>query len=106
MKDKEARKQLNDLSETIHGSFKNEGMITYTQALRGVSIKDCPKCNHPVMAQRIEKDKITHTTCSITNLTFNDSSVLTEQHSYYRCLTCGSTIRCSQECVCKIVEER
>ncbi len=53
-----------------------------------VSIKDCPKCKHPVMASNCE-------------VMVDDGSYHYDRH--YQCLTCGSEFTCSSECVCKLV---
>lgn len=64
---------------------------TLKERLRGVAIKDCPKCGHPVLAQFI----IIYSSPYTPGL---------PQHSYYQCLTCGVKFTCEDKCVCKVVE--
>ena len=45
-----------------------------------ISIRDCPKCEHPVLAKKIW-------------------SII------HQCLTCGTKFTCSNECVCRVVGE-
>ena len=81
MKDKEVRTSLDYHCWEFHGN----------KDLSDVSIKDCPKCKHPVLAQRF------------TNYTRVEPNVNVEWEYYHQCLTCGSAFTCSLKNL--IVEE-
>lgn len=74
-------------------------------SVAGISIKDCPKCKHPVMAKE--------------SLHTHPHTWATEEHDYtvnsdgggltyktYQCLVCGVKFTCSEKCVCKIINEK
>ena len=92
MKDKEK------LSE-IDGREGNEKIMPYSASILGrlfaletgelsnVSIKDCPKCKHLVMAR------------------FYYVMPKLEIGERFQCLSCGSKFFCTTECVCKVLED-
>ena len=80
MKDKEARKDTRDLYKMVYGFLRK---IDEIPKLEGISIKDCPKCKHEVMAK----------TYYIAPTRFPGAFI---------CLSCGTKFTCSK--VCKIVE--
>lgn len=65
-----------------------------------ISIKDCPQCGHPVLAQFVQE--------WIKNMGTNDlvnGTGLQGVRAHYRCLACGSKFTCEDKCVCKLMEE-
>lgn len=67
--------------------------------LRGITIKDCPKCKHRVLALNLD-EVYSNNTCV---LSFNIGSGDTRR--IFQCLTCGSKFTCSNECVYKLLED-
>ena len=67
MKDKEARKDIKTLERELHDRIK---VLERT----GLSVKNCPKCKHPVMAQAI----------------WAQTPELPRIGNLHQCLTCGS----------------
>ena len=82
MKDKEARGQI----QSVQREMRYNRELCRKEHLNALSIKDCPKCKHPVLAQGL------------------DYFVGVEIKTDFRCLTCGSKFRCFEKCVCEIVE--
>ena len=64
-----------------------------------VSIKDCPKCKHPALAQFVNR--------KIHELTPQDvvDGNMRWTQAHYQCLTCGSKFTCSEKCVCELLDE-
>ena len=93
MKDKEYILRLEQLEREvgIYATALAE-LSKATMGVEGVSIKDCPKCEHSVLAQAVGR-------YTIYSVGYPGYPCL------YQCLTCGSKFTCSNECVCKIVEE-
>lgn len=101
MKDEDVRERVKRLEEDIHGlngddsSYSFVGIIKelsrtiLSNRLDALSLKDCPKCKHPVLAQK--KTEIV-----------KDMGVYNYKE-VHQCLTCGSQFTCSNECVCKLV---
>lgn len=106
MKDKEARSRIDSLGAQVLGSYGQtmilggDSLLNRIEKLEYISIKDCPKCKHPVLVQ---KQVVNHfgATTSIT-LSDVDTSELTKT---FRCLTCGSKFTYSEKCVCRLIEE-
>ena len=67
MTDKDARKSIKLLEENLHDRIK---VLERT----GLTVKNCPKCKHPVMAQAI----------------WAQSVGMPRIGNSYQCLTCGS----------------
>lgn len=85
MNDKEIRKFKLDTEMAL-------GYITQrldNSPLKDLSVKGCPKCNHPVVAQ-------THSRYVSNIICWTD---------YYQCLTCGSKFTCSEKCVCELIKD-
>ena len=83
MKDKELREILS-IGEncSILKRVQKVEMQTYRcRDLENISLKDCPKCKHRVLANQIMFIPET-----------------------YQCLTCGSSFTCTEKCVCELVE--
>ena len=55
-----------------------------------ISIKDCPKCKHPVLAQQ----NVICKTLSGNYIKYG-----------HQCLTCGSKFTCSEQQVCELIKE-
>ena len=77
MKDKEAREAIKFIKDEL-----KDIPITY--------IRDCPECNHPVLATRYG--------------TLGGLEMFGFDYPY-QCLSCGTKFTCSKECVSKLVEE-
>ena len=97
MKDKELKVRLEDIEWKLRNIREGVDAIEYKlrltiesisawqDKLKGLEVKVCPKCKHPVLAfisWGIPQDPLE-----------------------YQCLTCGSKFTCSNECICKLVEE-
>lgn len=89
MKDKVARENIQRIADevglNIHQlkwASKATNFLHRANALLDkfecISIKDCPKCKHPVLAKGY---------CEI-----------------YQCLTCGVKFRCTEKCVCEVID--
>jgi len=91
MKDKELREELGMDGTWRRGSLwdRIEGSIEVTDRLKGISIKDCPKCKHPALV--------------------GDRTLFLEhpkyKKGYFQCLTCGSKLTCSERSVCEVIKE-
>ena len=104
MKDKEGRERVERILRTLEkvdGEQQAEIINLQRSIMDGVSVKDCPKCKHPVMA--IESTYPEHTEYNSSGLP--SVFTATAMYSCFQCLTCGIKFTCSREDVCKIVEE-
>ncbi len=99
MKDKEAREYIRDLDSDVKMLSRT---INELNLLSGLSVKDCPKCKHPVLAQHKDwsKDNSTYRAGSGCSVTVDIDVTI---GSYYQCLTCGSKFTCSEKCVYELV---
>jgi len=98
MKDKKAREELAWLKEEL----RQKGLSPWLGNLRNVSIKHCPRCKHDVIAVEKYTPKNITSNCTVGGTYY----VLPDDtFEYYHCLTCGSKFTCSNECVCKIMED-
>ncbi len=92
MKDRKARWDIENLCTKIR---EIDGELERS-LIHCLSIKDCPKCEHKVLAQ------------SYVEIIYGKKS---KQESYfydetrYQCLTCGSKFTCSEKCVCELIED-
>lgn len=111
MKDKVARDMIGRV-EYVCGKFGGSGLKLDVASLRKrladlevelerVSIKDCPKCGHPVLVQKRDGAKIENS-----GYQWHGVTVYNYKPSYFQCLTCGSKFTCSDRCVCELVEEK
>ena len=98
-KDKESRKRLDDLV----GLSGDEQQLL--NDLHDVSIKGCPKRKHPVLVVKQSGISFTTDTSTTGEWAATYFPLTDTAPEYYRCLTCGSRFTCSNECVCKLVEE-
>lgn len=80
MKDTEARNMIRRIAAA---EFRGRTLLG---RLENLSVKNCPKCKHPVLAR-------------------HNSEGAEYVAPNYQCLTCGSKFICSNECVCKLIEE-
>ena len=87
MEDKEARKDIEWLKDKLG-----------RQSIIDVSIKDCPKCKHPVMSQWNDSHYC--------DLTPQDVVIGTMKWTpaHFQCLTCGTKFTCSEKCVCEEIK--
>ncbi len=98
MKDKKARKRIDNLEKVVDEKpfrdliDRGEGVI---HNLWGVVIKDCPKCNHPVLAIHHKQNLMGHWL----------HPEIHDAGDYYQCLTCGSKFTCTNKRVCELVKE-
>jgi len=99
MRDEEARGRIARLEDGVYGSYDYQSGYSISSRLNfleerivsGISIKDCPRCKHPVMAkEEIYPDD-----------DWRDKNL----QSWWRCLTCGCRFTCSNECVCREVRD-
>jgi len=88
MKDKKAREEIEELLHQMECHIKSHRR----NLLLGLSIKDCPKCKHLVLAKEW------------VDLWSGNTAVSYPTH--FQCLTCGVKFTCSNECVCKIIEPK
>lgn len=101
MKDNEARKMINKLRKELYANLNaiNERITIEFKGLPDISIKDCPKCKHPVLAQEWKPE-------STMNLTFycTTTSSISSPPPTYQCLTCGSKFTCEDKCVYELMD--
>ncbi len=91
MKDKEAREQIHSLRRGIDEIV---GVLNRFTNLN-ISIKDCPKCKHPVLAQQLADG---NQYLALYVIGHNNAPT-------FQCLSCGSAFTCRDECVCKVIED-
>lgn len=99
MKDKEARESTKEHKEKIEALDRRFNHIM--RELGGISIKDCPKCKHPVMTHLIGErqngfDPVASGSWSLAMPIYQD---------VYQCLTCGAKLTCSEKCACELIDE-
>jgi len=103
MKDKEAREHIGHVNFGWFegGSITGDGLLFEVELLRrkvanlefpsALSVKDCPKCKHPVLA------------------VFHPEEIETTYYAslsgWWRCLTCGVKFVCSNKQVCEVVKD-
>ena len=98
MKDKALRRKADDLEMAIARLREKHNLLV--KLVGDVSIKCCPKCKHDVMAKKRNWDMIEDSS------QWHDGRYIHRiGDSHYLCLTCGSKFTCSDECVCKLIEE-
>ncbi len=91
MKDKEARKDINEL----HLAFGYFTQRFDGHPLKDLSIKDCPKCQHSVLAKEI----------AFNHYPMGDGKTLNLPIPlHYQCLTCGTKFTCSTKEVCEVID--
>ncbi len=92
MKDEALRRELKELGGKYerlddYDTRMRVRMCSVEGRLGNLSIKDCPKCKHPVQAQVVLLTAEANSYCYQAN----------------QCLTCGTKFKCSEELVCKII---
>lgn len=87
MKDEEVRERIS----RVEGRMRRLEQIVSPSFPKDISIKECPKCKHPVLARVI---------ASFTE----EAAFYPGGKKQYQCLTCGSKFTCSEKCVCELVE--
>ncbi len=83
MKDKEARELITmtiDMITQLRVNAERDRELI----LKEVSIKDCPECKYPVLAQKISDG------CSYSNAGYHPSVL--------QCLSCGTKFTCREKC--------
>ena len=88
MKDKEARIRISSLEKPC---AVGRPSLKPINPLEGISIKECPKCQHDVMVKSWEE----HVGGSIPAALFR---------MVFQCLTCGSKFTCSTKEVCELID--
>ncbi len=87
MKDKEAQKDIKDIYTRLDSI--EDSVRRYSDLPNILSIKDCPKCKHEVLAKEHKK------------VSLSGACLYTE---FYQCLTCGSQFNCSEKQVCELIK--
>ncbi len=87
MKDKEARKEIDNLVRRCNVIEDQADGLCITLGM--VSIKECPKCKQRRLVEEHRK-----------SLVLGYSYI-----EFYLCLTCGSKFTRSEKCVCELLEE-
>ena len=82
MKDKVARRDIRQLEIDLHNRIK---VLERT----GLTVKNCPKCGHLVLAQAI----------------WAQHPLAPRYGELHQCLTCGVKFSCEHKSVCEVVTE-
>jgi len=108
MKDKKARERAENANRRITDHLLEE------KRNQGISIKDCPKCKHPVMALNVKGESLVAAADlnrGLAEYRIGDNIVTLEEfrkaentHTY-QCLTCGVKFTCSSKQVCEIIPD-
>ena len=101
MKDKEARIHIDDLNEYTEILARRIGDLESA----GICIKDCPKCQHPVLAQKIPDTSYNTITYIAPDSVISGSWYNHKPEHTFQCLACGTKFTCSEKCVCEIIKE-
>ena len=99
MKDKVARDMVRDVLR----DFDYWLQMYKPNTLGDVSIKDCPKCKHEVLAKKIIRDTEGTIFCFTSSISLDSTTQGKPPPEKFQCLTCGSKFTCSEKCVCELI---
>ena len=100
MKDKNLQGKVEWALEEIR---QHQQLVNHN-ILDNISIKDCPKCKHPVLAKKIPDPSYNTITHITTIATLYDSWYSHPTNDTYQCFTCGKEFTCSTKEVCEVIE--
>jgi len=98
MKDKKAREVNEEIAKAV--DYLRGRICDVETFARSVSIEDCPKCKHPVLAVEKEGEIIEGSrSCFYGGISYD------RKPNYHQCLTCGVKFVCSNKQVCEVVKD-